>query len=212
MADINVVRKTPAVWPWVIGLGLVLMVAVLWFSRDSDTATSPVTNSGAENPGMAATAGTGADGRPIPAEVAAYRSFIESPGTPAPGLSHDYAATGIRRLSGALRAVAGPAVATTEPLAQKLAKFEKSAARLQVDPKSMDHADIVRNVFVDAVNVMTSIQEAGFSGSIALKNRVDDLRRLAESIEVNRPLLDQQQRVSRFFDQSAETLAMLAQQ
>ena len=71
---------------------------------------------------------------------------------------------------------------------------------------------MVRNVFVDAVNVMTSIQEARSSSSIALKNRADDLRRLAESIEVNRPLLDQEQRVTRFFDQSAETLAMLVQQ
>lgn len=30
MADINIVRKKPAVLPWVVGLGLALLLTLLW--------------------------------------------------------------------------------------------------------------------------------------------------------------------------------------
>lgn len=200
--------------------GLVLLIAVLWigWDRDTDAAfatdrTGPTDSGATRIPATAATAGSRADSLsgPVPAEVAAYRSFAESSGTSAAGLSHDYAATGIRRLSEALRAVAGSEVATNEQFSQQLAIFQEKADRLQADPSSLGHANIVREVFVSAVDVMGSIQESRSSGSTAVKNRVAELRQVAESIEGGRPLLEQEARVARFFNDSAETLTMLAE-
>lgn len=207
MTDINIVRRRPAVLPWLVGLGLVLLLTALWLSwgrNAGDVAFS------ATEPGGVPTPGTTPAPDGVPAEVSAYGSFVESSAAPTPGLSHDYAATGITRLTAALRAVAGPD-ATGDPLSQRFVTFEESAGRLRADPNSLDHAHIVRSVFIDAVNVMSSLAQARSSDSTALTNRVDDLRRLAESIETNRPLLDQQQRVTQFFEQSAATLTLLAQ-
>ena len=213
MTDINIVRKTPAVLPWLAGLGLVLLLAVLWLSWDrnaDDTAFSATGPGAVTTPDGTTTPGAMPAPGAVPAEVSAYANFVESSATPAPSVSHEYSATRITRLSAALRAVAGP-TATGEPLAQRLVTFEESAGRLQADPNSLDHANTVRSVFIDAVDVMSSLAQARSSGSTALTNRVDELRRLAESIETNRPLLDQQQRITQFFEQSAATLTLLAQ-
>lgn len=58
MADINVVRKTPAILPWLIALGLVLLAAALWVAWDGEVI-----------PG----ASESMPHRSVPAEVAAYQ-------------------------------------------------------------------------------------------------------------------------------------------
>ena len=187
-ADINVVRKTPRVFPWVIGLGLIVLIAVLWISWDRDTDASAK----------------------VPEEVAAYLSFTESSGTIAAGPSHDYAATGIRRLSEALRAVAGREPPANERISEQLEIFQEKADRLQADSSSLNHANIVRDVFVAAVDTMELVQESRSAESTALKSRLAELRQSAENIDRGRPLLDQEDRVTQFFNQSAQTLTMLA--
>ena len=74
MADINIVRKTPAVLPWLIAAVLVLLAAALWVARDDDV-----------TPG----AGELMPGRSVPAQVAAYQEFVESSGTAVPGPTHE---------------------------------------------------------------------------------------------------------------------------
>lgn len=63
MADINIVRKTPAILPWLIALVLVLLGLALWVLWHADIA-SAVRGS--------------MRGRSLPAHVAAYRSSVES--------------------------------------------------------------------------------------------------------------------------------------
>lgn len=208
MADIKIVRKTPAIIPWLVGLGLVVLVLAIWIGWDRNL--SPESDGGVTPAGTAGIADDAMSGRRLPEEVAAYQSFVESSGAAAVGLSHDYASTGIRRLSAALRAVAAPEMSTNAELSQRLSMFQQKADRLQTDPQSSGHANIVKEVFVSAVDVMASMEESRSSGSNAVKNRIADLRQLAESIDAGRPLLDQNEQVTRFFNQSAETLAILA--
>lgn len=187
-------------------LGLVVLVLAIWIGWDRnlspDGAVTPVGTAGITDDSMS--------GRRLPVEVAAYQSFVESSGGGAAGLAHDYASTGVRRLSGALRAVASPESVTNEDLSQRLTEFQQKADRLQTDPQSLGHANIIKEVFVSAVDVMGSMEESRPSGSNALKNRIADLRQSAESIDAGRPLLDQNEQVTQFFNQSAETLEMLA--
>ena len=63
MADINIVRKTPAIFPWLIALALVLLGLALWVLWDADIASA---------------ARRSMPGRSLPAHVAADRSPVES--------------------------------------------------------------------------------------------------------------------------------------
>lgn len=194
MADINIVRKTPAILPWLIGLGLVLLAIALWVAWDGDLM-----------PGARGSM----PGRSVPAQVAAYQNFVESSGTIAPGPSHDYTATGIRHLAAALRVVATPEIAANPDLFERLEAFEHQANRLQADPQSAEHADIVKNVFVSAVDVMEYTHEERASGSSVLETRLSEVRQSAENIDTRRLLLDQHDQIARFFKQSSDTVALL---
>ena len=69
MAEIRIVRKTPVVLPWLIGLGLVLLVAALWVAWATDE-TGVVSDSAPPQqflPREPAAA--------LPADVAAYQMW-----------------------------------------------------------------------------------------------------------------------------------------
>jgi hypothetical protein len=214
MADINVVRRKSRVYPLLIGVGSILAVALLlivWgdYGTDAviDTRTVPLDQIAPEiQPGQPGPAFT----EEIPAEVAAYRTFTESTGTSGGGPSHAYTTTGLRRLSAAIRAVAGPGVAANESLSTHLAAFDEQADRLQADPQSPGQAGAVRGAFLSAADAIASIQQQRFSDSKEMRTRVVNLRQMAEGIETNRPLTEQQERVNGFFASSAEMLEMMA--
>ena len=207
MADIDVVRRGPTVWPWLIGVALVV-AALLWMNRDRfddrddriDTASMEASPSGAARASTA----------PLPTAVSAFVAFAEERPPAEVGLAHTYTTTGIDRLATALDAVATPNAGREEAVDRQLEAFRDKAERLKGDPNSLEHSNLVRDVFTAAVDVMAAVQQRHLSDQSGVRGQIEELRQSAEAVDGGTPLLDQTERVTAFFDRAAETLEVLA--
>ena len=207
MADIDVVRKGPQVWPWVIAIALIA-AALFWMNRDRfddrddriDTASLDASPPGAAG-GYAAS---------LPPAVSAFVAFAAARPPAEVGLAHTYTSTGIARLATALDAVTAPGAGREETLERQLDAFRDKADRLKDDPNSLEHSNLVRDVFTSAVDVMAAVQQRDLSDQSGVRGQIEALRQSAEAVDAGKPLLDQTERVTTFFDQAADTLQVLA--
>lgn len=196
MAEINIEKKGSPVWPWILGLALLLVVGWMAFSALDDD--EPVVEQVAMQEGGA----VGTAGGEAPAAIQEYVAFANEPAQTSPGPDHEYTAEGIRRLSAALGALVEQRPGDTE-MRTRFDRFRQSADRLQQDPQSGAHAGTVRDVFTSAVDVFESARiEAG---------DVSRLRQLATSISADQPLLEQTDTVRQFFSQTAAAVQRAAQ-
>lgn len=215
MTEIHVEKKA-AVWPWIVGLLLLVLVAWVAFGmlNDDDRAAEqavivpPVDRAVDPRTNDALPAGRN-DALPagtndaLSQPVQEYLSFARGTTELAPGLDHEYTAEGIRRLTEALGAHVGQNPDNAEMRA-RFERFRELAGRVQKDPQSTGHANAVRAVFTSAADVFESARiEAG---------DVSGLRQTASSIEADQPLLEQTDRVRQFFRQSADALERAARQ
>lgn len=212
MANIDIQRKGPTIWPWLIGLLAVVVVVWIWAAAADDTDDTDQPIAVAPPPGAAPAGTTGTTpgttgATPGTADapggaISDYLEFAGAPGlpagTPEMGKDHEYTAEGIRKLGAALQDLVErrPGVESQ----QRLDRFRESAQKIQQDPTSAGHADRVREVFTTAADVVASV-EAGAG---------DTLRQAATAIDGSTPLLEQREQVRTFFRQSAEAIQRLA--
>ena len=206
MADINVVRKGPNFWPWLIGIALVIG-ALIWMGRDRDDDRIDVAAISPAAP-PASAARTSPDD--LPPAVSAFVAFAETRPPAEVGLAHTYTSTGIDRLATALDAVTDPGSGREEALTRELEAFREKAGRLKDDPKSLQHSNLVRDVFTSAVDVMAAVQQLHPSDAAGIRGQIEELRESAEAVDAGKPLLNQAERVTAFFDRAADALQSLA--
>jgi hypothetical protein len=202
MAEINVQRKKPAGWLWLLGIAAVVLFVLalggLWDRDDVDTVAAPV--AAVPPPEVAPTTGIR---EPAPAEVAAFLVFTDaSVGSPA-GPAHEYAADGIRRLAAALNAVIEQQHLAGIAVRDQLAAFRAKADRIQADPQAMQHAEGVREVFTSAADLMSAAQKERWAQETDLRDRVSEVHSAATAVDGRRPLLEQTAAVDAFFDRAA---------
>lgn len=196
MTEIRVERKAP-VWPWIAGLVVLVLVAWLAFGAFGDD--EPATEQGAIGRPAGEPSAVATD--EAPQAVQEYVAFARGTTELSPGRDHAYTAEGIQRLRTALSAHIAQNANDPETRT-RFERFSEVAERIQKDPSSDVHANVVREVFTSAVDVFESAKmEAG---------DVTNLRRTASSIVADQPLLDQADRVRQFFRQSADALERAA--
>lgn len=208
MADIDIKRKRSGLWPLILGLTLVALAVLAWATLWRDTAVTydmpPVTGTTATD--TTAVPPTGAEAR---SRLDAYQTFVES--TPlTPGRSHEYTATGIRRFAAALREITETHRLGDTALPGELDTLEQKAARLEADPDSTRHAELVKDAFASAADAAARVQKASDADAAELRKNIDELQGLARDVDASAPLLGQEQLVRDFFRESEEVLQQLA--
>lgn len=206
MAEIHVERRRP-IWPWIVGaLALLLIVVGVAWLRTEPARTDAGPAEDPAGPGTGIDSGArgyavGTSGA-LPAAIREYVEFSESPTGSSPGREHEYIAEGLRRLTAGLETLVEEPAAADGETRERLERFRRSANRLQQDPTSLEHSQMVRDVFTSAVDLLASPAiQAG---------NVNDLSELADSIDPGRPLLEQTEPVERFFRESAQALERAA--
>ena len=194
MADIDIERKRPAVWPWLIALIAAVAVVWLWVAaadNEPTEATTAETRPSDDTP-------IGAAGVP----TTPVREYLQFSGVatggevpPPMGRDHAYTAEGIRKLDAALASLVEQK--RDSDARAPLDGFQDVAERIQKDPTSTEHAGQVRDAFTRAVEVLASLDAAASTGQ---------LRSIVESIDADRPLLEQRDQVQSFFREAGRVI------
>ncbi|MEW5929336.1 MAG: hypothetical protein AB1941_17930 [Gemmatimonadota bacterium] len=217
MADIDIERKGPGIWPWIIGLLVLALVAWLLVEAlaDDDEAVEqpvaavtepapPPADPVATAPAAAGAAGAAA----LPAAAQEYMTTCapREPGSMA--LDHQYTSDCIRRLVASVEAmVRQPGMAGVDVQAQ-LADARQRAERLVQTPEtSAEHAGMTREAFTSLAALLGTVQDQRYP---AMDGQATRLEQTAGSVQPSRPLLDQREAVQDFLRQAGDLLQGMA--
>jgi hypothetical protein len=144
----------------------------------------------------------------MPGEVQDFVQFVQGTKKPEPGLDHEYTSTGMQRLTAALTALANRAELSDQNLTQKREVLTQRIAGLQQDPASLKHADMTRQAFMAAADLMSALQQKGYP---QLSAEVTQVRQAASTINPQQPLLQQITAVETFFQRASTALQAMTQ-
>lgn len=175
-----------------VGIAVIAGVcAALWWQS---TARGPATRSTVAAAAPLRTISPDPPARPKPARAPAVTAFAafaqESAPAPLP-LDHAYTSRGLRLLADALDAAGPPAASHASVL-----RLREAADALAANRRSTRHADIAREAFMLAAQVIDTLGG----------ERDGTLDEAAKAIDAARPLRTQAGRVARFFSLAAEAL------
>jgi hypothetical protein len=200
MAEIDVHRKGPTIWVWVVGglFALLILIALIALgTRGTDPADPPTLGRDLPLTGPY---------QPIPVEnlpMAARQFEVFAERWDAQrdaAIQHAWVLDGVGRLTSALGAIALREGIDTPEVQQRLEDLRQRAPRLHgADPLAAEHPGLVRETFAAVTDAMAGIQQARFP---ALSGQVAGVREAGESIDLGRPLVEQAERVSAFFQRA----------
>jgi hypothetical protein len=219
MADINIQKKDKPVWPWVLGILAVLaLVFFLFRNNDGDdrrqAATTTTTRDTVDRTATGAGIGAGtaagtergtvAREEELPGSVEDFVLYVrETDARQEADLNHDYTADGIRHLARALDDLADHANVNGADFNTRKERLKEKADALQRDPHSLQHANIIRDAFTSAADVMESIQREAYPNH---NNHVNQVRQAANNINPQQQTLNQKQQIEAFFERSSNAL------
>lgn len=203
MADINVERKGPSIWPWVIGL--VILALVIWAIAElmGDGEVVETEPAGVEAPMVVPPPAPDPNESALGAEVEAYLAACASTTAPV-ALDHQYTSNCLDQLSAALEAVVeNPEMADVNLQAQ-IEDFRTKADRLVESPDaSTEHSNMTREAFLSAATLLDDLQDERFPN---LEAAIDQLEEAANAVEADAPLTEQGDAVHTFFRQAGDLL------
>jgi hypothetical protein len=214
MAEIHIQKKGAPIWPWIVGILLLVLIiwaVAAWWRTDTDAPQT--TRPPADRAPMAEQLPPRTTpGDAVPAAVREYTAFGTQPGQidAEKGLDHEYTATGLRRLVAALDEVVEQETVNQQPLEERLARIREQADRITKDPHTLSHARMVREALTEAAMLIGDVRQRRAPDQPAVEQHVTAARTAAGSIDPDTPLLEQHDIVRRFFRESAEALHQLA--
>lgn len=220
MADIDIQRKGPLIWPWILGLLVLGLLAWLLFAGGDDEvevvdpgAVGAVTEPAvAPAPDQADPAG-GASAA-LPAPVTEYMNTCTSQGADNTdmGREHQFTADCLERLAASLEAVIQREQLPGTDVSQRLDAVRQQARSLrQSDPQASTHAGTTRQAFTAAADLVEAVQQAGYREVAGLGEGVTRVRSAAQAVDANTPMLNQRDAVHNFFREAGETVRRIAE-
>ena len=207
MAEIKIEKKTPII-PWLLGILLLLaVVAGVYFAfQVGDEETEVVANEVPENeilPVEEEVVVT--ETNTLPAEVNTFILFAneESNYTDAQmDIHHEYTATALRNMGDALEAIANKKGMANQMNIQELHKnLDAAADEIQKNWKETDHADHIRNAFLQVSGALNQLADGSINES---------LKQEAKDVDPNTLTLEQKADVKDFIDKTASVMKQLA--
>lgn len=205
MAEINIERKSNKrpIWPWILGLALLL--GVIWLI--AEVTEDPVTRElGAQEPYPVVTETM--TNRSAGRESDTYVSFVQdSEVKDQLGVNHVLTSEALMRLSHTLGELAGP----EQDFRNQIDEIRTSAEQMQAEPSPTDQrkADLVHNAFNSATHILEQLQRESYPGA---ESELEDVREQLAKMNASQPLRDQQDEVQEFFEKTADTVEKMQQQ
>ncbi len=195
MAEIKIEKKAP-IWPWI--LGLIILAAIIYyfaFYKKDNVITNDVTTEEVVTTQEAIPAPVAGTLENVP-EINQYIDYIDNPKM---GVDHDYTSMAITKLVAATRATA---TALNVDINADLTEADAKANEITKNPKSLDHANMIKDAATIIAKGLKTIQTEKFPSLQSDQSAVDAA---VASINVGKPTLDQKDSIMGFFH-SAQTL------
>lgn len=213
MADTNLERKERkgAIWPWIIGLLVLLLLAWLIFGAMNRDATEPV-RTGTTTADTAfttspttATAETAGMSRELQQYMqTCHRAEGTEPN--AMGREHEFSRNCFDLLARSMSSMASARAADPQMEQQLDTVRNRVDAIRQSDPTSMEHSGQTREAAVAAAEALATMQRA-FSGTDQqAQNAVGNARDAAQQLSPSEALLNQREALLRFFREAGNAL------
>ncbi len=198
MAEIKIVKKAP-IWPWILLIALVLAALIYYFGFykednviNDDTMTEEVVTTDQNDQMMGDMSNV--------AIIDEYRMYIDNPQM---GLDHEYTSTGLMKLVDATRQTAS---ALDVDINADLAEADAKAGEIKNNPKSLVHANMIRDASLILTRAMKTIQS---ERSPDCQPEFNQVQMAANNINVDKPTLDQKDAVKAFFNSSEKLLTKI---
>lgn len=211
MADIDVERKGPSIWPWILGLlvlALLVWLLVEWLGDDDDVVDQPVATVVDDTLGAAAAPVTA----PVGATAAGGQQMQQYMTTCAPaqpqemGLQHEYTANCIELLAGNVESISAQAQGVN--VQSELDRARQNAQQLrQSAADTTVHARLTSEALSSLATAIDRVQEAQYPN---MGGQVDQLQQTVQNVEASGTLLDQREPVQNFFRQAGDVLNSMA--
>ena len=207
MAEIKIEKKKP-IWPWII-LVLVILAIVYFFWANNDDEPdymeddiimqdSIQTDENDRIDTADTTLYSGKYGTVLNEKsVSDYLTYIDNPNM---GLEHEYTNGALVHLISATEAEANN---LNVDISANLDKARENASFITKDPKSLEHADKIKNASMEIATALKTIQEQKFND---LNQQANDVKAAAEKINVKTQTLEQKNDVKEFFEKAGMLL------
>ncbi|MBW3628239.1 MAG: hypothetical protein KY464_02975 [Gemmatimonadetes bacterium] len=209
MADSDIGRKGVAVWPAIIGLVVLGVLASLLFGLfgDNSTIEPPMVDVVDPVPVAAVPSLAGRSSPEAPAAVQQYLTTCAPRDPSAMSADHRYTSSCIQSLLGSVDAILQRSdLAGVDVRAHLQAARERAQQLARSAPRSTDHAGMTRDAFQAITAVLNGIQDARYPD---LDAQVSAIEETVRSIEAGTNLLDQREPVQRFFLQAGDLLTAI---
>lgn len=216
MADIDVERKGPSIWPWIIGLivlALLIWLLAEWLGDDDELVVEEPVPTAVEPVPPVITPAPPPEG--IPTEVRSYLSdCTEEFGAPEGdlGLQHQFTVDCLRKLRAALNTVILLDTVGGVAVQQQLDDYTAAVQQLQAsDPSALAHANLTRDAAMSAVTLLEGMQSFYFADEPAVSGAVAEARQAAQGIQGEVPMLEQRDSVHSFFREAGDALRTMSE-
>jgi hypothetical protein len=127
--------------------------------------------------------------------------------TPAAETAAEYTSSGIRKLEAVLNSMAAEGHGGDAQIEEKRAALRQSSERLRASAEPAEQAALTRDAFNSAVELMAAIQQKDHPN---LDSELVQVRQSAQSIEAEKALTEQKERVQEFFQRASDALRAMA--
>ena len=203
MAEIKIEHKKAPIWPWILGLLLLMLIGAgiyYYVIKDKQAETEVVANEIPQNeilPEETTATNT------IPAAVTDFITFANEESPYQDGemeIHHKYTSNAIRKMAAALVAIADKKGMSSQMNIQDLStKLNADADEIQKNWKSTDHADHIKQAFLQVSGAVNQLSDAN-----------ENLKKEANDIDVNKLTLEQKADVKDFINKTAIVMKQLA--
>lgn len=216
MADINIERKGPGIWPWIIGL--VVLALLIWalvelFGGDDENVleTDGAVSTVAPEPMAPAGDQGGATPEAVTAFVQQCAGQADA-GQQQMGAQHRFTVDCFRQLRDGINSLVQREQVADTDVSARFEQYSSTVQELeQSDSTAATHSDLTRDAANTAVEVLHAIHMAWYQDDARIQTALEETRQAAEGISPNVPMLEQRESVRTFFREAGECLRMLAE-
>ncbi len=196
MAEIKIKKKTP-IWPWILG-GIVILLLLYFFVFANDNADDTIYNDDVTTEQVINEDNINTqENLNGVTEITAYTSYIADPEM---DMSHEYSNGALSKLIAATKATAD---ALDVDIEADLAKANAQADEITKNPKSLTHANNIKNAAEHISRALGTIQNEKFP---QLKSQYNEVETATANIDPASPTLQQKDAVKTFYSKAGNLL------